>query len=217
MNISIDSVNRWFKSYRTAILGHLRNAPRFSGEVEIDSSFFGRSRNDRAKYLKKLKLDDETIKKALEADHRRPRGGHIRVFAIIQRSDRKVYLEIVPDNSAETLMPIIKKIVKRGSTVYSDGWRAFSKLKDKGYNHVVINHSISYSDGKGGHTNNVEGFWSFAKHRLRKFNGISRRTAIEHLKECEFRYNNRKDMASVLKLILSPKSSRRGKRAKKLK
>jgi transposase-like protein len=37
--------------------------------------------------------------------------------------------------------------------------------------------------------NGIENLWSFAKRRLRKFNGIRARDFYLHLKECEFRYN----------------------------
>jgi transposase len=34
-------------------------------------------------------------------------------------------------------------------------------------------------------------YWSFAKRRLQKFNGVSKETFYLHLKECEWRFNNR--------------------------
>ena len=40
---------------------------------------------------------------------------------------------------------------------------------------------------------NLENFWGLCKVRLAKFRGISRKTFYLHLKECEFRYNNRKE------------------------
>ena len=45
----------------------------------------------------------------------------------------------------------------------------------------------------------IESFWSFAKRRL-KFNGINK-NSFEHLKECEFRFNNRN--INMYKLLLS--------------
>ncbi|MBL8510812.1 MAG: transposase, partial [Betaproteobacteria bacterium] len=41
------------------------------------------------------------------------------------------------------------------------------------------------------HVNGIESFWSFAKRRLAKFNGIAKHTFALHLKECEFRFNHR--------------------------
>jgi transposase len=41
------------------------------------------------------------------------------------------------------------------------------------------------------HVNGIEGFWSFAKRRLEKFNGASGQTCNLYLKECKYRFNNR--------------------------
>ena len=50
--------------------------------------------------------------------------------------------------------------------------------------------TTNYANGKN-HINGIESFWSFAKRRLSKFHGISKTTFNLHLKECEFRFNNR--------------------------
>ena len=42
------------------------------------------------------------------------------------------------------------------------------------------------------HVNGIESFWSFAKRRLAKFNGIAEHTFYLHLKETEFRFSMRK-------------------------
>ncbi|MBU2590620.1 MAG: IS1595 family transposase, partial [Nitrospinae bacterium] len=41
------------------------------------------------------------------------------------------------------------------------------------------------------HINGIEGFWGYAKTRLSGFRGMSKKTFHLHLKECEFRFNNR--------------------------
>ena len=52
---------------------------------------------------------------------------------------------------------------------------------------------VAWLDLAGGrfHINGIESFWSFAKHRLMKFHGIAESAFYLHLKECEFRFNNR--------------------------
>ena len=47
------------------------------------------------------------------------------------------------------------------------------------------------SDAPSQHVNGIESFWSFAKRRLIKFNGIPRHTFYLHLNETEFRFNHR--------------------------
>jgi transposase-like protein len=47
----------------------------------------------------------------------------------------------------------------------------------------------------------LENFWSYSKKRLAKFNGVSRKTFYLHLKESEFRYNNKSDILMLLTQI----------------
>ena len=48
----------------------------------------------------------------------------------------------------------------------------------------------------------IGSFWSHAKRRLRKFNGVPARTFYLHLKGCEYRFNNRNKELSKLLLTL---------------
>jgi transposase len=43
------------------------------------------------------------------------------------------------------------------------------------------------------HADEITAFWGNAKSRLLKFRGLNRNTLYLHVKECEFRYNNRND------------------------
>ena len=112
-------------------------------------------------------------------------------FADIAEFDVAV-TEIVPDVTALTLQGIIRGRVALDSVIYSDGWRSYDGLVDVGYDkHLRVNHSHNqFADGAN-HINGIESFWSFAKRRLQKFNGIARQTFYLHLKECEFRFNHR--------------------------
>ena len=47
-----------------------------------------------------------------------------------------------------------------------------------------------FSSGKV-YINGLEGFWSYAKERLIKHHGVSKKKFPFYLKEMEFRYNNR--------------------------
>lgn len=90
-------------------------------------------------------------------------------------------------------MPIIKGQILEKSTIYTDGWKAYDGLILNGYDHYRVFHSENeFARGKC-HVNGIESFWSFAKRRLSKFNGISSDKFILHLKECEFRFNNKEN------------------------
>ena len=126
------------------------------------------------------------------------------MFGLLKR-DGKVFVTVVENCSRDELMPIIKGKVLEGSTVYSDGWRAYDGLILNGYDHYRAFHSENeFARGKN-HVNGIESFWSFAKRRLAKFNGVASSKFPTYLKECEFRFNFRdsEDLFGIMKRILT--------------
>ncbi len=86
------------------------------------------------------------------------------------------------------------------SVIYYDCWRGYNGLVGAGYDkHFGINHGDNeFADGKN-HINGIESFRSYAKMRLYKFRGLNKNKFNLHLKECEFRFNNRgKDLYKIL-------------------
>ena len=55
------------------------------------------------------------------------------VFGITDTSTKPAitYLETVEKRDAATLLPIIEKVVRPGSIVYSDEWRAYRQIQPK--------------------------------------------------------------------------------------
>lgn len=184
-----NTVNLWYRNFREQILEEVELSPtkKLSGEIELDESYFGGPR------------------KKHHAEDRRKRGrgaeNKVPVFGVLKR-DGKVYTQIIKNASKQDLMPIVKQIVRKQSTIYTDKWKAYDGLVFDGYKHKRINHSKSYSNRKGTHVNGIENFWSFAKRRLAKFNGVNRDTFLLHLKECEFRYNHKGAILEVLEKFI---------------
>lgn len=199
--VNRNTANAWFRHFRELIYRSTRMAPRFFGEVEMDQSEFGgRGRKRMQALLKryaKVLNHQDYLKRAREirAEHK------VLVFGILQRQGQ-VYAHIITKADKRTLQPIVRLVVEKGATVFTDKWRGFSELKLDGYTHRDVNHSEEYVAKDGSHINGIEAFWSFAKRRTSKFNGIARTTLILHIKECEFRYNN-KDVAGALKKLLA--------------
>lgn len=195
------TANHFYRHCREIIYMTTRLAPRLFGEVEMDQSEFGgRGRKRMQALLKryaKVMPHSEYMEKAklIRKEHK------VMVFGILQRGGA-VYTHVIKRADRDTLQPIVRLVVEQGSTVLTDKWRAFDELGLDGYTHKNINHSESYSDKQGVHINGIESFWSFAKRRIAKFNGIARTTLILHIKECEWRYNN-KNIESALKALLS--------------
>lgn len=99
------------------------------------------------------------------------------LFGGIERVSKKRFVvplmndegEPLPRNK-ETLIPLIQKFIRPGSTVYSDSWRAYNSLGEEGYRHWCVNHSVNFVDpiDKEIHTQNVERMWRDVKAYIRR-------------------------------------------------
>ena len=172
-----------FREIRILMSKEREKISKFSGEIEIDESYFG-SKRVRGK-------------RGRGAANKTP------VFGMLKR-DGKVYTQIVKNCSANELLPILKEFSELdSSTIYSDYWKAYDGLVDYGAKaHYRVKHSKNeFANGKN-HINGIENFWGYAKHRLSKFKGIKKENFLLHLKECEFRYNNSKDTKTFYHILL---------------
>ena len=102
----------------------------------------------------------------------------------------KVLVTVVPNVTAQTLIGLTVKTVRRGSIVYTHKFRSYDSLMFCGYRHLKIDHGKRFTSGKV-YINGLEGFWSWAKERLIKHHGVSKENFPLYLKELEFRYNHR--------------------------
>jgi transposase len=183
LKLNRKTINRYYGIFREKIMQASRaEMESLGGEVELDESYFGAKR--------------------MRGKRGRGAAGKIPVFGILKR-DGKVFVSIVKNCTKESLMPIIKGKILEGSTVYTDGWKAYDGLILNGYDHYRIFHSNNeFARGKN-HVNGIESFWSFAKRRMAKFNGISSDRFNINLKESEMRFNYRKkDFYAIMLQIL---------------
>jgi transposase-like protein len=99
------------------------------------------------------------------------------------------------------LHKFIRENVVPDSTIHFDGWRGYDGLVDIGYkkHYRVFHGKNEFARGKN-HVNGIEGFWGLAKTRLVKFKGIAKSIFYLHLKECEFRFNYRRENVYVILL-----------------
>ena len=183
VSLNRNTVNRYLRLFKERIAEYCEREFPLQGEIEVDESYFGPKR--------------------VKGKRGRGAGGKTPVFGILERGG-KVYTEIVPDCAKRTLQRIIRGKVEPDSIIHSDHWRGYDGLVDMGYKkHFRVNHGANQFVQAKGHINGIESFWSFAKRRLDKFNGLPRSTFYLHLKECEFRFNHREqDICQVmLKMI----------------
>ena len=177
------TVTAIFLRVRVRIAEECERQSPFGGEVEVDESYFGARR--------------------VRGKRGRGASGKTIVFGVFKRNGC-VYTEVVPDCKKKTLLAVIRGRVTPDAVVHSDAWRGYDGLVDVGYaKHFRVNHAANEFARGGSHVNGIESFWSFAKRRLQKFNGVPARTFYLHLKECEWRINNRhRELSkSLLKLL----------------
>lgn len=183
--LSYPTALRACRLIRRAIVVHTAPAL-LQGEVEMDEAYFGGRRKGK-----------------------RGRGaaGKVPVFGILERRGR-VQVEVVKDVTAQQLLDLTLRKVRRGSIVYTDRFRGYDSLMFCGYRHLRIDHRKVFSRGKV-YINGLEGFWSYAKERLIKFHGVSQRYFPLYLKEMEFRYNHRKEplFERLAQLMANPVSN----------
>ena len=184
--INRNTINLYYNHFRKLILRQsLELNSQDYGVFELDESYFGAKR--------------------VRGKRGRGAAGKTPVFGLLKR-DGKVYVSVVPNCSREELMPIIQGKILEGSTIHTDGWKAYDGLVLNGYDHYRVFHSNNeFARGKN-HVNGIEAFWSFAKRRLAKFNGLKDENFLLHLKECEFRYNNKsEDLVKILTKLVNKK------------
>jgi transposase len=159
LGLAYNTVYRLHHLFRTAILSIAEDAASLKGEIELDESYFGGRRKGK-----------------------RGRGaaGKVPVFGILERGG-KVRVEVVQNVKGETLLDLTIQKVKRGSLVYTDRFQRYNGLVSYGFRHKRIDHGKRFVNGKV-YINGIEGFWSFAKERLRKYHGVDRRSSRSTLR-----------------------------------
>ena len=179
------TINKILKEVRKCIASFCEKESYFDkGEVEIDESYFGakriRGKRGRGSYGKTI------------------------VFGLKQR-EGKVYTQVIKNCSQKAIIPLINQRISKSAIVYTDGFKTYDGLVNMGYKrHYRIHHGKNEFAKKKGkirnHINGIENFWGLAKVRLSKFRGMNKDTFYLHLKECEFKFNYRKD--NLYRLLL---------------
>lgn len=152
VGVNKETARMWWDRYRAEIVSEARadDAP-LEGDVEADEIYLGPRKKGK-----------------------RGRGaeGKVIVFGLVERHTGRTRHFIVPDVSAETLLPLIVANVKPGATVHTDEWASYKGLKKLGYHHRTVNHKkAEYAKADGSGTNRKEGDWKNLRRFWGKFNG----------------------------------------------
>jgi len=177
--LSRQTIDKYLTAIRLRIIDLCQNKSPLQGEIEVDESYFDATR--------------------VKGKRGRGARGKTIVFCLLKRQG-KVYTKIVPDCSAAVLQSIIRDKTSIASVIHSDGWKGYNGLVDFGYKkHYRVHHGRNEFVRGNPHIHGIESFWGFAKTRLVKFKGMNKNMFNLHLKECEFRFNNRgQDLYQIL-------------------
>lgn len=126
------------------------------------------------------------------------RGKGCWVFGGCERISKKCFLVVVRNRKKKTLQRLIKKHIRPGTHIISDGWAAYADIPTMNhgryrYTHSVVIHEQHFVDPINAdiHTQNIENMWMRAKRKLRRQFGTSRGLFPSYLHEFSFRNAHR--------------------------
>lgn len=185
LNISQESA--WFMLHRIRETFTQSERKLKKRKVEIDETLFGG--------LEKHKHKDKKTPNNQGRSTKTKAG----ILGIIERGENKqVYAIHVPRLDGNTILPIIGSKVAKGSTIYTDEYRPYRKLRVN-YKHKYVNHSKKIYVNGDAHTNTIEGFWSQLKKNLTgTYHSISKYHLQRYINEVVFKYNNKENRFSTV-------------------
>lgn len=181
--LGITQKSAWFMLHRIRLAMQDEMGGKLGGHVEVDeTSIGGKARNmhigRRRRVIKGTRGMGKVAVQGLLTRHNKKRHSTIRV-AVVENTQKAV------------LQANVRKQVRRGSTVYTDGSLSYNGL-DAEYVHNVIDHAECYVKGNV-HTNGCENFWSLLKRTIRgTYVSIEPFHLFRYLDEQAFRFNTRK-------------------------
>lgn len=154
-----------------------------SGHVEIDEAYIGGK-------------DDQVGRPGKDSNK-------TAVLGMVQRNG-DVITKVVDNARKSTLLPIVGDHVEEGSTVSTDEYRAYKALREMGYDHGSVVHSMEqWVNGKH-HTNSMEGYWAHLKKAISSTHiAVSSKHLQSYLGEFEYRYNTRSNPAQMFPELIS--------------
>lgn len=120
-DVSRPAVTRIVEKIRQRVLQWLENEQQFSGEVEVDESYFRPQR--------------------VRGKRGRGAGKKVLVLGILKRGGN-VYTQIIPRANKKSILPILQGKVLDETTVHTDGWTSYDGLINiKNFKYYRVYHS----------------------------------------------------------------------------
>ena len=177
--LGITQKSAWFLLHRIRLAMQSKSWNKLSGEIEVDETYIGGKARNMHKWKREATIQG------------RGGVGKVAVMGLLER-DGEVRAQVIGEADQDTLHKKVKRNVRRGSEVFTDGWKSYNGLDDRSrYIHSVINHAEKYVDGNV-HTNGIENFWSLLKRTLKgTYVSVEPFHLFRYLDEQAFRFNKR--------------------------
>ncbi|VDK67022.1 unnamed protein product [Cylicostephanus goldi] len=168
LGIGHTSIVQWEQYFRDVCCQYFRrNRPVLGGfghVVEIDETCVTKRKYNRGRIVRR----------------------HQWLFGGYERGSGRSFLVLVRRRDARTLLRLITKYIRPGTTILSDCWQAYNRITalPQLYTHLTVNHQVNFVNPQtGAHTQNIESHWQRFKRMAKQKCGINNRRYGDYLKE----------------------------------
>ena len=179
--VSAVTIVRYYTILREYVKSYMANAGPIGGPgqiVQIDEALIG-----RRKYHRGRVVQGTWVLGMISSD------GHVR-------------FEVVKDRKRDTLEGVIVRNVICGSTIHTDEWRSYNRLRQLGYAHATVNHSQRFVSPGGVHTQAIESQWRHIRRRFSK-GGVPHACIESYLAEYVWRRACRRSRTDLFASLIS--------------
>lgn len=156
-----------------------RDLPDFlAGPIEMDETYVGGQRKNKRLHIRRIQA------KRGHGTDKTP------IVGIFSRVSGKVYIEILERKlDIYRILEIIQQRTESSGTIYTDGFKMYRMLKERGYTHEYVDHDGGELVRDDIHTNNIEGFWGILKRKLSCIGGMRRKNLHLFVAEIAWKFN----------------------------
>ena len=181
LKIDKDTIKSYYNKFRKHINNNTK-LERIGGRnktVEVDETKIGKRKNNKGH-----KVDGVWVIGGIERSQLKNK---------VKNENRKSFFIPIEKRNISNIDEIIKKYVKKGTTINTDCWKGYNNLNNIGYKHQTVNHKKFFKDPiTHVHTNGIEGTWSGIKRGI-PFRNRNKKDIVNHLMEYKWRKRYREN------------------------